>query len=65
MLIDEQAATVWTGRSPRTLRRWAHDRRIHRYGTYHQPMYDLHELPERTTRRVPPRPVDDPHDVTT
>jgi hypothetical protein len=53
VLLDGPMAAAWTGRPESTLRRWVHEGRVTRYGTG---LYDLAELPERSTHRIPPRP---------
>jgi hypothetical protein len=62
VLLDGPMAAAWTGRPESTLRRWAHEGRITRYGTARQAMYDMDELPERSEQRVPPRRLDNPCD---
>lgn len=52
ILVDGPMAAAWTGRPESTLRRWAHEGRVTRYG---RGLYDLDELPERRVGGVPPR----------
>lgn len=47
ILVDPAAAAYATGRSERTLRRWAATGRLTRHGTDHRPRYDYDELPTR------------------
>jgi hypothetical protein len=57
VLVDGPMAAAWTGRPQSTLRRWAHEGRITRYGPPGVAMYDLDELPARSVGGVPARPV--------
>lgn len=46
-LVNEEAAAYWTGRPGVTIRRWAHEGRIHRYGSGRcNVRYNVHELPK-------------------
>lgn len=45
-LVPEDVAVIYTGRPPTTIRRWAHEGRISRYGKGRGKVrYDLLELP--------------------
>lgn len=55
ILLDGPMAAAWTGRPEPTLRRWAHEGRITRYGPPGRAMYDIDELPERSVGGVPSR----------
>jgi len=46
-------AAAWTGRPESTIRRWAHEGRIERYGPPERALYDIEELPERSEHRIP------------
>lgn len=44
-LVDEGAAAYWAGRPGVTIRRWAHEGRIQRYGSGRGNVrYNVHEL---------------------
>lgn len=44
-LVDESAAAFWAGRPGVTIRRWAHEGRIQRYGSGRGNVrYNVHEL---------------------
>ncbi|WP_030319618.1 hypothetical protein [Streptomyces flavochromogenes] len=46
-LVDEEAAAYWAGRPGVTIRRWAHEGRIQRYGKGRGKVrYNVHELPK-------------------
>lgn len=48
-LVNEEAAAYYTGRPGATIRRWAHEGRITRYGSGRGNVrYDVHELPAKT-----------------
>ena len=48
-LVDEEAAACGTGRPGVTIRRWAHEGRIQRYGTGRGKVrYNVFELPRKT-----------------
>lgn len=68
-LVNEEAAAYWAGRPGVTIRRWAHEGRIARYGTGRGNVrYNVHELPKAVrdewTRELitpgdtPPLPAD-------
>ncbi|MFF1709302.1 DNA-binding protein [Streptomyces sp. NPDC058268] len=45
-LVNEESAAYWTGRPGVTIRRWAHEGRIQRYGKGRGNVrYNVHELP--------------------
>ena len=66
-LVDEEAAAVYSGRPRVTIRRWAHEGRIKRYGSGRGKVrYNVFELPrkvvddwtgETTLGDPPPLPV--------
>ena len=46
-LVDEEAAAYWAGRPGVTIRRWAHEGRIQRYGKGRGKVrYNVHEIPK-------------------
>jgi hypothetical protein len=46
-LVNEAAAAYWSGRPGVTIRRWAHEGRIQRYGAGRGNVrYDVHQLPK-------------------
>ncbi|MGW4505707.1 helix-turn-helix domain-containing protein [Streptomyces sp. NPDC004436] len=48
-LVDEEAAACYTGRPGVTIRRWAHEGRIKRYGSGRGKVrYNVFELPRKT-----------------
>ncbi|MFC5144277.1 DNA-binding protein [Streptomyces aureoversilis] len=48
LLVPEDEAAAWTGRPGVTIRRWAHEGRIHRYGKGRgRVRYNLWELPQK------------------
>lgn len=52
-LVAEQDAAAWTGRPGVTIRRWAHEGRITRYGRGRgRVRYDLWELPKKRLDEV-------------
>lgn len=62
-LVNEEAAAYWAGRPGVTIRRWAHEGRIKRYGTGRGNVrYNVHEIPkgrrdEDTRELIEPGPV--------